>query len=72
MTDDETRQLSALARDLPAISLDARRAEQIARGARGQLGRARSPVRWLEPAIAAALVASYLVWAIARVIEALR
>ena len=72
MTDDDATKLTQLGRELPAIDLDAASAARIARRARIGVGHRPSLVRLIEPAIAAALVASYLAWAIARVFEALR
>lgn len=70
--DDDAAKLSELGRELPAIDLDAASGARIAGNARLSVGRRPSLVRLIEPAIAAVLVTSYLVWAIARVLEALR
>jgi hypothetical protein len=70
--DDDAAKLAEPGRALPAIDVDATSADRIIRSARRHVGRGPSLVRLIEPAIAAALVTSYLVWAIARVFEALR
>ena len=70
--DDDAAKLTELGRELPAIDLDAASAARIARSARLSVGRRPSLLRLIEPAIAAVLVTSYLVWAIAQVFEALR
>ena len=70
--DDDAAHLGELARDLAPIDLDAASAERIARRARDRVGRAPSLARFVEPAIATIFSVSYLAWAIARVLEALR
>jgi hypothetical protein len=70
--DDDAAKLGELGRELPRIDLDAPSAARIARHARQRVGRGPSLVRLIEPVIATALVTSYLVWAIARVLEAFR
>ena len=70
--DDDAAKLCELGRELPAIDLDATSAARIARRARQAVGRGPSRLRLVEPAIAAVLVTSYLVWAIAKVFEAFR
>jgi hypothetical protein len=70
--DDDFAKLSQLGRELPAIDLDATSAARIARHARHSVGHGPSLLRFVEPAIAAVLVTSYLVWAIAKVLEAFR
>ena len=73
MTDeDDARRLTEISRELPAIDLDATTAERIARRARGNVGRRPSPARFVEPALWAILVAAYLIWAVIKVLEALR
>jgi len=72
MTDqNDAARLTEITRELPALDLDATTAEQIARRARGQVGRAPSPLRFIEPAIAALLVTSYLIWSVLKALEAL-
>ena len=71
-SDDDAAKLTELGRELPAIDLDAASAARIAHSARLSVGRRPSLLRLIEPAIAAALVISYLAWAIAQVFEALR
>lgn len=64
MSDDD---LSTLARNLPTLDVDRDRAAAIlARARRGP-----SPLRFLEPLLAAAFAATYLTWALARVVAAL-
>jgi hypothetical protein len=70
--DDDAAKLTELGRELPGIDLDAESAARIARRARQDVGRGPSLVRFIEPAIATVLVTSYLVWAIAKVLEAFR
>jgi len=70
--DDDAATLAELGRELPGIDLDASSAARIARRARQGVGRGPSLVRFVEPAIAGVFAASYLAWAIARVLEALR
>jgi len=72
MTDDDADKLSELAHRLPAIDLDATTAARIARSARQQVGRGPSLARLIEPALVAVFATTYLAWAIARVLEALR
>ena len=72
MHDDDAARLGELARDLAPVDLDAASAERIARRARESVGRGPPLARVVEPAIAAAFAISYLAWAIARVLEALR
>lgn len=72
MTDqDDAAWLTEISRELPALDLDATTAEQIARRARDQVGRGRSPLRFIEPALAALLVTAYLTWAVLKAIAAL-
>jgi hypothetical protein len=68
--DDDAAKLAALGKALPSLDLDATTAARIAHTARQRVGRGPSPLRLVEPALAAALAISYLVWAIARVLEA--
>jgi hypothetical protein len=70
--DDDAAKLAELGKALPALDLDATSAARIAHSARQRVGRGPSLVRLAEPAIAAGLAISYLVWAIARALEALR
>lgn len=69
--EDDVAKLAELGRELPAIDLDRATAERIARRARDDVGRGPSPARFVEPAIAAILTASYLTWAVIKVLEAL-
>jgi hypothetical protein len=69
--EDDEAKLTELGRALPAIDLDATSAARIARRARLDVGRRPSLMRFVEPAIAAVFATSYLVWAIAKVLEAL-
>lgn len=72
MTDqDDTTKLTELGRELPALDLDTTTAALIARRARDQVGRGRSPLRFVEPAIAALLVIAYLVWVVMTALEVL-
>jgi hypothetical protein len=74
MTDPDhadAARLTEISRELPALDLDTTTAERIARRARDQVGRAPSPLRLVEPVLAALLVAVYLVWAVMKVLEAL-
>lgn len=68
--DDDAAKLTELGQGLAGIDLDAASAARIAHRARRDVGRGPSLARFIEPAIAAVLVTSYLVWAIARVFEA--
>jgi hypothetical protein len=68
--DDDAAKLTELGRELGGIDLDAASAARIALRARQDVGRGPSLLRFVEPAIAAVLVTSYLVWAIAKVFEA--
>ena len=70
--DDDAARLGELARDLAPVDLDAASAERIARRARESVGRGPSVARFIEPAIATIFAVSYLAWAIAKVLEALR
>jgi len=69
---DDAAKLTELGRELAGIDLDANSAARIALRARRNIGRGPSLLRFVEPAIAAVLAGSYLVWALARVFEALR
>lgn len=71
MTDDQDP-LRELGHQLPPIDLDAASADRIARTVRRQVGRGPSAARLIEPVVTAAFAISYLAWAIARVLEALR
>jgi hypothetical protein len=72
MTDhDDVANLNEVIRSLSALDVEPTTAEQIARRARNDVGRGRSPLRFVEPAIAAILAAGYLAWAVIKVIEAL-
>ena len=68
--DDDAAKLTELGRELAGIDLDTASAARIAHRARQDVGRGPSLLRLIEPAIAAVLVTSYLVWAIAKVFEA--
>jgi hypothetical protein len=70
--DDDAARLTELGRGLAAPDLDPARAARIAWSARQDFGRRPSLVRFVEPVVIAALVASYLVWAIVRMLEAWR
>jgi hypothetical protein len=70
--EDDAARLGELGRELPSVDLDAASAERIAHRARGNVGRGPSLVRFVEPAIATVFAVSYLAWAIAKVLEALR
>jgi hypothetical protein len=69
--DADAARLTEISRELPALDLDATTAERIAHRTRGQVGRAPSPMRFVEPALAALLVVAYLVWAVMTALEAL-
>ena len=69
--DDDVASLAELSRELPAIDVDTSSAERIARRARQDVGRGPSWRRWIEPAIAASITGSYLVWAVLKILEAL-
>jgi hypothetical protein len=72
MTDqDDAAVLTEISRELPALDLDTTTAERIARRARDHVGRGPSPLRFVEPAIAALLATGYLVWAVIKALEAL-
>ncbi|TMQ04337.1 MAG: hypothetical protein E6J90_33595 [Deltaproteobacteria bacterium] len=72
MTDqDDAAELTEISRELPALDLDATTTERIAHRARDQVGRRPSPLRFVEPAIAALLVTGYLIWAVLKALEAL-
>jgi hypothetical protein len=70
--EDDAARLGELGRELAPIDLDAESAERIARRARESVGRGRSLARFVEPAVATVFAVSYLAWAIAKVLEALR
>lgn len=71
MTDDADR-LAEVGRALPAAELDGTSAQRIAHAARGRLGRGPSPRRLVLPVLAAVLSTSFFVWALVRVLAALR
>jgi len=70
--EDDAARLGELGQGLAPIDLPAENAERIARRARNSVGRGPSLSRFVEPALATAFAISYLAWAIARVLEALR
>jgi hypothetical protein len=70
--EDDAARLGELGQGLAAIDLPTESAERIVRHARSNVGRGRSLARFVEPTIAIAFAISYLAWAIARVLEALR
>jgi len=59
--DDDAEKLTELGRELGGIDLDAASAARIGRRARQDVDRGSSLLRFIEPAIAAVLVTSYLV-----------
>lgn len=63
--------LAALGQALPALDLDARAADRIARRARPDLGRGPSPWRLVEPVLAALITGGYAVWGVLKILEAL-
>jgi hypothetical protein len=69
MTDDE--KIAALGQALPAVDVDDRISQQIARRARVDLVRGPSRARLVLPIVAGVLTASYLAWTIAKLIELL-
>ena len=69
--EDDVSKLAEISRELPPIDVDSISAERIAMRARADVGRGRSPRRLIEPALATVLVASYLVWAVLKIVEAL-
>ena len=72
MTDqDDAAKLTEISRELPALDLDTTTAERIALRARADVGRGPSPLRFVEPALAAVLAAGYLIWAVLKALEAL-
>ena len=70
MSDDE--KVASLAKALPAVDVDDRVSQQIARRARVDLVRGPSRARLALPIAALALTASYLAWTIVKLIELLR
>jgi len=70
--EDDAARLGELGQGLAPIDLPAESAERIARRARESVGRGPSVARFIEPAIATVFAVSYLAWAIAKVLEALR
>ncbi len=69
MTDDE--KIAALGQALPAVDVDDRISQQIARRARVDLAHGPSRARLVLPIIAAVVTASYLAWTIVKLIEIL-
>lgn len=70
--DDDAAKLHEISRELPAIDVDGTCAERIAFRARQDVGRGPSIKRLIEPTITAIAIGSYAVWAILKVLEALR
>jgi hypothetical protein len=66
---DDTTTLGELSQQLTAIDVDASRADRIAFQARGTLGRGPSLLRFGEPVLVTIFTASFLVWALMKVIE---
>ena len=64
MTDDDRDPLSELSGKLAALDVDPARASQIAADGRADLARGPRRRRWIEPALVALLVASFLAWAL--------
>jgi len=69
--EDDVAKLAEISRELPAIDLDAISAGRIAMRVRQDVGRGPSPRRFVEPVLASALIGSYLVWAVLKIVEAL-
>jgi hypothetical protein len=70
--EDDAARVGELGQGLALIDLSAESAERIARRARDSVSRGRPLARFVEPALATAFAISYLAWAIAPVLEALR
>jgi hypothetical protein len=70
--DDDAARLAELARELPALDLDATSAARIAERARQDVGRGRSLSRLAWPVLSAVFATSYLAWAISQVLDGLR
>jgi hypothetical protein len=71
MDDDDTRQVSELASALPPLDVDGTTAEQIARRARGSVGKPPPRRRLLVPILVAVVAAAYAVWMILKALEVL-
>ena len=69
--EDDVARLAEISRELPALDLDSISAARIAMRVRPNVGRGPSPRRFIEPVLAGALVGSYLVWAVLKIVEAL-
>jgi len=69
--DDDARKISELGGALPALDVDSTTAEQIARRARGSVGKPPPRRRWILPIVAAAAAIAYAVWMILKALEVL-
>ena len=69
---DDIAMLAALGRELASPDLDAPTAERIAERAEADVGRGADPRRFVEPAIAAAVVIPYGIWVVAEVLKIFR
>ena len=69
--EDDVAKLAEISRELPEIDVDSISAQRIAMRVRQDVGRGPSARRFIEPVVATALVGSYLVWAILKIVEAL-
>lgn len=71
MDDDDAKQVGQLAGALPPLDLDSTTAEQIARRARGSVGKPPPRRRLLVPILVAVVAAAYAVWMILKALEVL-
>jgi hypothetical protein len=71
MDDDDAKQLSDLAGALPPLDVDGTTAEQIARRARGSVGKPPPRRRLLVPILVAVVAAAYAAWMILKALEVL-
>jgi hypothetical protein len=72
MSDQDEKQLIEISQQLTAIDLDDASSHRIAQRARLDIGRGPSPRRWIEPILVAVFAASFLLWALYKVLEVYR
>lgn len=70
--EEDVAKLAELSQRLTAIDVDPASAERIRRRGRVDVVRGPSPGRFVLPAVATAVTASYLIWAVLKLIDVYR
>lgn len=71
MNDDDAQKIGELAGALPPLDVDGTTAEQIARRARGSVGKPPPRRRLVVPILVAVVAAAYAIWMILKALEVL-